>query len=66
MPIISDMWKERGDGLEIPAYIEITYLNKAVYQTRNGKCNFPLDIDMPDSPGIEEYILGNWGEQGND
>lgn len=54
------------DGLEIPAYIEITYLNKAVYQTRNGKCNFPLDIDMPDSPGIEEYILGNWGEQGND
>lgn len=50
------------DGLEIPAYIEITYLNKAVYQTESGSCNFPLAIDMPDSPGIEEYILGNWGE----
>ena len=50
------------DGLEIPAYIEITYLNKTVYQTESGSCNFPLPIDMPDSPGIEEYILGNWGE----
>lgn len=52
------------DGMEIPAYIEITYLNKTAYQTESGKCCFPLSIDMPDSPGIEEYILGNWGETG--
>lgn len=48
-------------GLEIPAYIELTYLNKSVYQTECGNCCFPLDIDMPDDPMIEEYILGNWG-----
>ncbi len=50
------------NGLEIPAYIEITYLNKSIYQTENRACIFPLDIDMPDSPGIEEYVLGNWGD----
>lgn len=50
------------EGLEIPAYIEITYLNKSVYQTKSGNCHFPLDIDMPDDPTIEEYILGEWGE----
>lgn len=54
---------ERAErGLEIPAYIEITYLNKDIYQTKAGNCSFPLAIDMPDSLGIEEYILGNWGE----
>lgn len=50
------------DGLEIPAYVEITYLNKSVYRTESGACVFPLDIDMPDYPGIEEYMLGNWGD----
>lgn len=50
------------EGLEIPAYMEATYLNRAVYQTRKGSCSFPLSIDMPDCPSIEEYILGEWGE----
>lgn len=49
------------EGLEMPAYIEITYLNKSIYQTMKEKCCFPLDIDFPDCPGIEEYNLGNWG-----
>lgn len=50
------------EGLEIPAYIEITYINKSVYQTKSGRCHFPLEIDMPDDSTIEEYILGDWGE----
>lgn len=45
------------EGLEIPAYIEITYLNKSAYRTKSGTCHFPLDIDMPDDPAIEEYIF---------
>lgn len=50
------------EGLEIPAYVEITYLNKSAYKTKSGACHFPLDIDMPDDPAIEEYIFGEWGE----
>lgn len=50
------------EGLEIPAYIEITYLNRSLYQTKSGACHFPLAIDMPDDPTIEEYLFGNWGE----
>ena len=53
--------EKAGEELEIPAYIEITYVNKAAYRTEKGDCNFPLSIDMPDYPSIEEYILGNWG-----
>ena len=52
---------EIAEGAEVPAYIEITYLNKAKYQTVSGSCCFPLDIDQPDCPYIEEYILGDWG-----
>lgn len=52
---------ERARNIEIPAYIEITYLNKSKYKTVSGSCHFPLDIDMPDCPYIEEYDLGNWG-----
>ncbi|MCM1217939.1 MAG: hypothetical protein NC548_25905 [Lachnospiraceae bacterium] len=51
-----------GDGLEIPAYVEITYLNKTVYRTEDGSCKFPLPIDMPDDPSIEEYLFGDWGK----
>lgn len=54
---------ERAEnGLEIPAYVEVTYLNRAVYHTRKGSCCFPLAMDMPDCPSVEEYILGEWGE----
>lgn len=51
-----------GEDLEIPAYMEVTYLNRSVYQTRKGSCCFPLEIDMPDCASIEEYLLGEWGE----
>lgn len=52
--------EEAGD-IEIPACIEVTYLNKARYSFEEKACFFPLDIDMPDNPKIEEFILGNWG-----
>lgn len=52
-----------GENLEIPAYVEATYLNRALYHTHKGSCCFPLPVDMPDCPYIEEYILGEWGEQ---
>lgn len=55
---------EVADGIEIPAYFEITYVNKSVYKTTSGECEFPLVTDMPDCPYIEEYILGNWGLNG--
>ncbi len=54
--------EKAGEGLEVPAYIEVTYVNKSLYRTESGNCSFPLSIDMPDHPGIEEYLLGNWGE----
>lgn len=50
-----------GEGLEMPAYVEVTYLNRTLYHTKKGRCCFPLPIDMPDCPFIEEYILGDWG-----
>lgn len=53
---------EKADAdLEVPAYLEITYLNKSVYWTKSGSCSFPLDIDMPDYPSVEEYLMGDWG-----
>ncbi len=52
-----------GENLEIPAYVEATYLNRALYHTHKGSCCFPLPVDMPVCPYIEEYILGEWDEQ---
>lgn len=54
---------EKAGELEIPAYVEVTYLNKRRYSFRDGECYFPLEIDMPDDPGIEEFSFGNWGSE---
>ncbi len=53
---------EEAAGIEIPAYIEVTYLNKSRYRFKDAPCCFPLEIDMADSPQIEEVVLGNWGK----
>lgn len=52
---------EEADGFEIPAYVEITYLNKSRFEFIDAPCYFPLDIDMPDDSGVEEFVFGNWG-----
>ena len=54
---------ERAGNIEIPAYVEVTYLNKERYSFKDKECFFPLDIDMPDAPQIEEFIFGNWGSE---
>lgn len=54
---------EEAGGLEIPAYVEVTYLNKNYYTFKDAPCYFPLDIDMPDAPQIEEFVFGNWGRE---
>ena len=54
---------EKAGNIEIPAYVEVTYLNKEKYSFRDKECFFPLDIDMPDDPRIEEFIFGNWGSE---
>lgn len=54
---------EEAGNIEIPAYIEATYMNKKKYSFKDAVCNFPLDIDMPDDPRIEEFIFGNWGSE---
>lgn len=54
---------EEAGNIEIPAYVEVTYLNKARYSFKEEECIFPLDIDMPDDPRIEEFIFGNWGSE---
>ena len=51
----------KAGDIEIPAYLELTYLNKMTYQTSSAICRFPLDMDMPSDPSIEEIVLGNWG-----
>lgn len=51
----------KAGDIEIPAYLELTYLNRMQYQTSLAICNFPLDVDSPTDPSIDEIVLGNWG-----
>ena len=49
----------KAGDIEIPAYLELTYLNRMQYQTSPAICNFPLDVDSPTDPSIDEIVLGN-------
>ncbi len=43
--------------------IEETYIiDNRLAELNPNIIRFALDIDMPDSPGIEKYVLGNWGD----
>ncbi len=51
----------KSGNIVMPDYLEVTYVNKKIYETVKAECVFPRSIDMPCCSDIEEIELGDWG-----
>lgn len=55
------------DGVPYPDVIEITLLNRSVYDLKESKnVVLPIEIDMPCRPFDDDIILGDWNDRGTE
>ena len=52
---------EEADGIRVPQFLEITYVNKEKYDLSDASYNCPIALDFPCNEGILEIYLNNWG-----